>query len=296
MGQLKSLKNGWKIIEKLVRMFGINTSTKIYLATILSKLLIFLFQRKNFVISRNGIKYNIDLEEGIDLGIFLSLKNEKKLFNVKKYIDTNEKSTIIDIGANVGSVSLPLAQNFNNAQIYSIEPTIYAFKKLKQNINLNNKLKKRIKTFNFFATYKHKKIKFVHSSWKLISNEKKHGIHKGILKKTSDRSISIDSLLKKNKKRVRLIKIDVDGYELEVLKSAEKTLKEEKPIIYFELAPYLYKEMGYTVDQLIRYVKKIGYIFYDENFKPVLDIKSVSSKLTDRSQNYFLFHNSFLVI
>ena len=80
MGQLKSLKNGWKIIEKLVRMFGINTSTKIYLATILSKLLIFLFQRKNFVISRNGIKYNIDLEEGIDLGIFLSLKNEKKTF------------------------------------------------------------------------------------------------------------------------------------------------------------------------------------------------------------------------
>ena len=277
-------------------MLKFSTSAKIYFAKILSKLLIFILRKKNFLIIRNGIKYNVDLEEGIDLGIFLNLKNEKKLFKVKKYIDINEKSLIVDIGANIGSVSLPLAQNFNNAQIYSIEPTIYAFKKLKENINLNLKLKKRIKTFNNFATYKNKKIKFVHSSWKLVSGDKKHEIHKGILKKTSNKSISIDNLLKRNKKRVRLVKIDVDGYELEVLKSAEKTLEKEKPIIYFELAPYLYKEMGYTADHLIRYIKKIDYAFYDEDFKPVLDIKLVSSKLTDKSQNYFLFHNSFLVI
>ena len=277
-------------------MLKFSTSTKVYFATILSRLLIFFLRKKKFLISRNGIKYNIDLEEGIDLGIFLSLKNEKKLFKVKKYIDLNEKSLIIDIGANVGSVSLPLAQNFNNSEIFSIEPTIFAFKKLKQNINLNLGLKKRIKTFNYFVSCKKKKIEFVHSSWKLISGDKKHGIHKGILKKTSNRITSLDSILKKNKKRVRLIKIDVDGYELEVLKSAEKTLKKEKPIIYFELAPYLYKEMGYTVDHLIKYIKKIEYVFYDENFKLVSDVKSVSSKLTDKSQNYFLFHNSFLVI
>ena len=277
-------------------MLNLSTSTKIYFATILSKIITFVLQKKKFLISRNNIRYNIDLEEGIDLGIFLSLKNEKKLFKVKKYIDPNQKSIIVDIGANVGSVSLPLAQNFNNSLVYSIEPTIYAFKKLKQNLNLNLNLKKRVKTFNYFVAHKKKKIKYVHSSWKLIGNYKKHEIHKGILKKTSNRVISLDSLLKKSKKRVKLIKIDVDGYELEVLKSAEKTLKKEKPIIYFELAPYLYKEMGYSIDHLIRYVKKIGYAFYDEDFKPVHDIKLVSSNLTDKSQNYFLFHNSFLVI
>ena len=113
-------------------MLKFSTSAKVYFATILSKLIIFFLRKKKFLISRNGIKYNVDLEEGIDLGIFLNLKNEKKLFKVKKYIDINEKSLIVDIGANIGSVSLPLAQNFNNAQIYSIEPTIYAFKKLKK--------------------------------------------------------------------------------------------------------------------------------------------------------------------
>jgi len=263
---------------------------------ILSKMLILILQKKKFLINRNGIKYNVDLEEGIDLGIFLSFKNEKNLFKVQKYINHEEKSIIVDVGANIGSVSLPLAKTFQNAQIYSIEPTVYAFKKLKQNINLNLNLKKKIKSFNHFITYKTKKIKFVHSSWKLDNGDKKHGIHKGILKKTSNKFISLDGLLKKNKKRVRLIKIDVDGYELEVLKSAKKTLQKEKPIIYFELAPYLYKEMGYTLDHLIKFVQKMGYTFYDEDFKPVLDIKVVSSKLTDKSKNFFLFHNSFVVI
>jgi FkbM family methyltransferase len=277
-------------------MLNLSTSTKIYLATILSKSLIFLFQRKNFVISRNGIKYRIDLEEGVDLGIFLGVKNEKKFFNIKKYINQKEKFNIVDIGSNIGSVTLPLANTFKKSQVYSIEPTVYAFEKLKENINLNPRLRKRIKIFNYFISQKKKKIKFVHSSWKLDFHDKKHGIHRGILKETSNKAISLDNLFKKNKTPIKLIKIDVDGYELEVLKSSEKLLKKEKPIIYFELAPYLYEEMGYTVDHLNKFVKKMGYTFYNENFKPVLDTKLFSSKLTDKSINYFLFHDSFVVI
>ena len=274
-------------------MFNLSTSTKIYLATILSKLLIYLFQRKNFVISRNGIKYRIDLEEGVDLGIFLGVKNEKKLFNIKKYISQRQKFNIVDIGSNIGSVTLPLANTFKKSKVYSIEPTVYAFEKLKENINLNPNLKKRIKTFNYFISEKKNKIKFVHSSWKLNNNNKKHQIHRGILKKTFNKSISLDDLLKKNKIPIKLIKIDVDGYELDVLKSAEKTLKKIKPIIYFELAPYLYKEIGYKFDDLLNYLKKLNYHFYNEDLKPVSNIKSISLKLTNRSMNFFLIHDSF---
>ena len=274
-------------------MFNLSTSTKIYLATILSKLLIYLFQRKNFVISRNGIKYRIDLEEGVDLGIFLGVKNEKKLFNIKKFISQRQKFNIVDIGSNIGSVTLPLANTFKKSKVYSIEPTVYAFEKLKENINLNPNLKKRIKTFNYFISEKKNKIKFVHSSWKLNNNNKKHQIHRGILKKTFNKSISLDDLLKKNKIPIKLIKIDVDGYELDVLKSAEKTLKKIKPIIYFELAPYLYKEIGYKFDDLLNYLKKLNYHFYNEDLKPVSNIKSISLKLTNKSMNFFLIHDSF---
>ena len=99
-------------------------------------------------------------------------------------------------------------------------------------------------------------------------------------------------LFKKNKTSVGLIKIDVDGYELDVLKSAKKLLKREKPIIYFELAPYLYNEIGYSFNDLIGYLKKLNYHFYSENFKPISNIEAISSNLTDRSMNFFLIHNS----
>ena len=277
-------------------MLSLSTSKKIFLATILSKLLIFIFKKKKFTVSRNGIKYKTYLDEGVDLGIFLGIKNEKKLFSIKEYLNPKKKFDIIDIGSNIGSVTLPLANTFKNSIIYSIEPTVYAFKKLKENVNLNPSLKKRIKIFNYFISQNKKKIKFVHSSWKLDYHDKKHGIHRGSLKETFNKSISLDKLLKKNKTPIKLIKIDVDGYELDVLKSAKRLLKKEKPIIYFELAPYLYKEMGYTVNHLNNFIKKMGYTFYDENFKPIQDIKVFSSKLTDKSMNFFLFHKTFVVI
>ena len=218
---------------------------------------------------------------------------KKKLFNIKKYINQKKKFNIVDIGSNIGSVTLPLANIFKKSKVYSIEPTVYAFEKLKENINLNPNLKKRIKTFNYFISKKKNKIEFVHSSWKLNSNNKKHGVHRGILKKTFNKSISLDDLLKKNKIPIKLIKIDVDGYELDVLKSGEKTLKKTRPVIYFELAPYLYKEIGYKFDDLLSYLKKLDYHFYNEDLKPVSNIKSISLKLTNRSMNFFLIHESF---
>ena len=273
-------------------MLKLSTSQKIFLASFLSKFLVFFFGSKKKIIKRNGINYKIDLNEGVDLGIFLNIKLEGKISKLTRLLDCNKKLNLIDIGANIGSVSLPLAKIFYRSYIFSVEPTYYAYKKLSNNINLNPDLKKRIKIYNYFISQKNKKIKFVHSSWKLDYLDKKHRVHKGTLKKTFNKTISLDNLFKKNKTPVGLIKIDVDGYELDVLKSAKKLLKREKPIIYFELAPYLYKEIGYSFNDLIGYLKELNYHFYSENFKPITNIEAISSNLTDRSMNFFLIHNS----
>ena len=57
-------------------MFSISTKSKILIASILSKILIFLIGDKKRIILRNNIKYEIDLNEAIDLGIFLALKTK----------------------------------------------------------------------------------------------------------------------------------------------------------------------------------------------------------------------------
>ena len=114
----------------MFNMYNFSTSQKIFIAKVLSRILIFLIGNKKKIIKRDGINYFVDLTEGIDLGIFLNIKNEKKIYNIGKILSNN--ITIIDVGSNVGSVTLPLAKKFSDSKIISIEPTVYAFSKLKK--------------------------------------------------------------------------------------------------------------------------------------------------------------------
>ena len=272
-------------------MFNLSTKSKFIVGSLISKILIFFLGNKKRLIERKNIKYEIDLKEGIDLGIFLGIKNEKNLFKIKNYIDPKKKNTIVDIGANIGSVSLPLAKLFNSSTIISVEPTYYAFSKLKKNLSLNPNFKKRIRIYNSFISNKKRKINFIHSSWNFSSDSKKHKIHLGILKQASNKTQSLSELIKKQKRKIDLIKIDVDGYEIDVLKSGKEIINKYKPVIYFEFAPYLYKEFGYSSKILINFVKKdMNYLFFDENFNEVKNINKIAKNLNDRSKNFFLIH------
>ena len=274
-------------------MFNLSTKSKFIVGSLISKILIFFLGNKKRLIERKNIKYEIDLKEGIDLGIFLGIKNEKNLFKIKNYIDPKKKNTIVDIGANIGSVSLPLAKLFHSSTIISVEPTYYAFSKLKKNLSLNPNLKKRIRIYNSFISNKKRKINFIHSSWNFSPDSKKHKVHHGILKKASNKTQSLSKLLKKQKRKIDLIKIDVDGYEIDVLRSGKEIIKKYKPVIYFELAPYLYKEFGYSSKILIDFIKKdLNYLFFNENFDEIKNINEIAKNLSDRSKNFFLIHKN----
>ena len=257
------------------------TYTKIEIAKFISFTLRFLRLKKKIFVKRKLINWYLDLSEGIDLSIFLFGSFQASITDsiYKNIIESKPKKkqliNIIDVGSNIGDKSLTLAnklinQKILNFKIFSIEPTDYAFKKQMININLNPTLKKRIFLSKFFVSYKKNTPKRVYSSWKLDTKKKAHEIHRGFLmnidKKT--KSISIDEFIKKNKISDKLIiKIDVDGFEMGVLKSLTKTLKKKSPIIYMEYAPYAFMENGSTVEELWRFLKKYKLKIYDLNFK-----------------------------
>ena len=222
------------------------------------------------IISRHLINYKIDLNEGVDLGIFLNIKLEGKIFNLAKLLNENKKFNLIDIGANIGSVSLPLAKIFTRSSIFSVEPTYYAFNKLVTNLSLNPDLKKRIIAFNFLIN-NNNKTRNVYSSWNFTNTGKKHSVHFGSLKKINKKNIiSLDKLIKKINKKIDFIKIDVDGFELKVLRSGAKYIKKFKPIIHLEFAPYLHSGSNNSPAQLINYIKqKLNYNFYNEDFMEI---------------------------
>ncbi|MDA7832108.1 FkbM family methyltransferase [Candidatus Pelagibacter sp.] len=268
------------------------TKYKIQIAKIISFFLKPFF-KKNQIHIRNKIKWMLDLNEGIDLSIFLFGTSEKKIQNLKQIFKSDTKLTIIDIGANIGSISLPLAKIFNKSKIFAIEPTNYAFKKLTKNLNLNNNLKKNIILNQLFLS-KIKKPSKVWSSWNFDDNKSKHKHHLGTLHSIKKKSyISLTKFINLKKiKRVDFIKLDVDGHELDVLKSGEKFFQKNKPVIFIEIAPYLYPEFNYNCSELITYIKELKYSFYSEDLKKISNINNYVKKITNGgSENFYLMNN-----
>ena len=120
------------------------TSLKIKVASIISKLIILLLNEKEIKVKRNNLYWNLDLNEAIDLSIYLTGKFEPQIFKIIKKLSQNGNYDYIDIGANCGVHSIYLAQEFIDSRVIAIEPTNYSFNKLLKNINSNPILKNNI--------------------------------------------------------------------------------------------------------------------------------------------------------
>ena len=267
------------------------TKYKILFAKILFRVLKILRFSKNQHVVRDKINWKLDLSEGIDLSIFLFGNFENELILMIEKLSNKKEFDIIDIGANIGVHTLQFAKNYEKAKIYSIEPTAFAYEKLKKNVDLNLDLKDRVYLFQTFISNKILPEK-IFSSWNLSSNESKHKLHRGIAKSTNGTSlISLDKFILQNSiSKNLIIKCDVDGFELDVFKSGINFLSKYKPNIIMELAPYLYKEHGYTKKEIVNFFKNLNYKFYDsKTFKEIEDILPYMNNMKPgSSKNIFL--------
>jgi len=280
----------------------IKTKDKIKIAGLIYKAIKFLknifFKNQDLndlYVNRNGINWRLDLSEGIDLTIFLFGNSEKNLNNLKKLLPIEKKLTFIDIGANIGSTSLNLVKQFKYSKIFAIEPTFYAFDKLKINISLNDDLSKQVMPVNTLISNQAIDNK-IYSSWKINNDNasKVHKHHLGSPKKFTNEYISLDYFVDKFKiNSVDFIKIDVDGNEKYVLESAIKTLEKFNPIIFLELAPYLYKENNYKFDDLDTIFQRFEYSYFTSELKKIENINKYVLNIDEgSSKNVYLIKNS----
>ena len=142
-------------------------------------------------------------------------------------------STVIDVGANVGDSLAAMASSNDKLHFICVEPEPLFFEYLKKNAEL------------IAASGENMNIE-LHDV--LIANRNEYsglmresGTSHGIIKnrdKTAIKSKKIDDILSTDQKNsVSLLKVDVDGFDYDVIESASKTIKKSKPLIYFEATP-----------------------------------------------------------
>lgn len=234
---------------------------------------------RNALVKRSGVVWDLDLSEGIELSIYLFGCFERSTVDCyRRYIKPGD--CVFDIGANIGAHTLYFSSLVGEEGIvHSFEPTEYAVKKLKENIRLNPDLSRNI-IVNHAMVVSAESSEVpdaLYSSWNLLSNSDIHPDHYGTLKSTGDAGrIILDEYVRSNGvASVDFMKIDVDGYEMDVLYGAEKLLDDFRPVILIELAPYVLLENDVEPKALVDFLLMKRYrLFKAETMVPLGDVSS----------------------
>lgn len=218
-------------------------------------------------VTRRGIRYELDLAQGIDFAIFMGGFEADTMAACARYIKPG--NTVLDIGANIGAITLELAKAVRpRGRVLAFEPTKFAFDKLSRNIRLNPDLSPRIQAVQTFlgAADDDKAPPEIHSSWPLAGGTDLHVKHLGEAKTTAGASMRrLDTILAENGiGRVDVVKLDVDGFECEVLAGAEKLFATSAPVFFIELAPYVHAERGHSFKQFLAMFSSRGYKFFEQ--------------------------------
>jgi FkbM family methyltransferase len=148
-------------------------------------------------------------------------------------------STFIDVGANIGSISIPLAIYFKNQglKVLACEASSLMHDKLLKNIALNSL--QNIISINMAIFKNDKGVSFyeqtnLNLNQGLSSLNKNFDIGDHLLKKID--STTIDKIINSSEDldSISVIKIDTQGSELDVLFGASETINRDRPIIIFE--------------------------------------------------------------
>lgn len=137
------------------------------------------------VARRRGVRWRLDIREGIDLAIYLNLYGRAVFKALRAF--TRPGMKVVDIGANIGAWTLPLALLVGpTGRVLACEPTAYAFGKLMQNLSLNPELSERVlaRQVMLVAMSDQTILASLYSSWPLRHETELQPVMCGALKST----------------------------------------------------------------------------------------------------------------
>jgi FkbM family methyltransferase len=216
--------------------------------------------------SFDGLNYRLDLSEGIDLAIYLFGRFEPSTaVAISRVVQPGHVA--LDIGANIGAHTLRIARQVGETgRVFAFEPTDFAFDKLTTNLALNPSLKDRVTAIQCFlgASARAATPPAIYSSWPLTKASDLHKVHLGASMTTGQATTQKldDIIAAQNITRVDVVKMDVDGFECDVLDGAILMMQRDRPTFIMELAPYVLEERGSSLHAILDRFLFLDYQFF----------------------------------
>ncbi len=261
-----------------------------------------------FRIIRNFLSYDLVIKI-YDFKVYGSIKKNKtsyfllkkcefgdyhELNTIKKFSEKN-KLLFIDCGCNYGFYSFYTASLSKKNEVISIEASKKTLDEFTKNHNLNS-----FKNINFYNNaISHtigENISFNESinDWESSLTHKNFKFSAELKIKT----ITIDSLLQEYflDNFLVIIKLDVEGNEINAIKGALNVIKKSEPLIIIEFSKFIFENLDNIV-YLKNFLIKYDYSIYDTNYNKknldnILDMLKNLKKSHKTIGNFYLLKNS----
>lgn len=223
-----------------------------------SKYKVFQKYNKIFKIKRKGVMFylpSIEYNAGITKGDYI----QKEIYMYSDYYEAvmldklkkkgyiKEKMNVLDIGANIGNHMLFFTKEMCAKSVHCFEPINETYELLRKNIEINDV--NVVKTYNFALGRNSS-----NANIDKFSADNAGGISLTYDKNGGIKVHSLDSL--EIPEKIDFIKIDVEGFEEEVLLGAQEKILSDKPVIFIEIfernfnnVDRLLKEMNYAMKE-----------------------------------------------
>ena len=173
-----------------------------------------------------------------------------------------EGDIFVDIGANIGLFSLIASRAVGNTgKVICFEPSPTTFVRLDENVKLNNLnnishknigLSEKIDELVFFIS------KTGYDAWNSFA-PREDILEDSILVPVSTLDIELNEV---DKTKIKLIKIDVEGWEKFVIQGGRDLFVNYNPIVMVEFTEENTFNAGYPVYEIYDMMKDFGYVWY----------------------------------
>jgi FkbM family methyltransferase len=253
----------WLTMDKLEKVVKNPTLILKVLKLRLFDPLLFIFSyksKKEYLLRFKNIHIKLSALDNYSKHFLFSRFRNKKTpepIVTKMLIDSlKQKKVFVDVGTHIGYYTCLVGKYLKEGKVYGFEVNRHAFEICKKNVNLNNL--KNVEIFNLAVSNKNGSIEIPEIDYPFPG----FSIKNNFKKSNYVNSISLDSFFK-NKKNPDVIKIDVEGAELLVLKGMQNLLKNGNPIIFLELHGGRLDNFNTNSWEIISFLKNKGYNVYE---------------------------------
>lgn len=239
---------------------------------------------------QDSTTFVLDLRSSLEQKVFFAGEHDYEIIQMLSRI-LDPGAVVFDVGANIGLYSIALGEKLKriseNPQLWSFEPIASNFQRLVNLVEIN-KLTNIVYPVNSALGKSEGTIQ-------LCMVDKKFGSSTGNafclgegLVKLEEPNFSapitkLDEFVKqKNIQRCDIIKVDIEGAEMDFILGGINFIQEHRPVIYGEFEPFWSNHFGYSfVDVADIFIPWEYKIYQQKNRKTFIEVKEIRAGISD---------------